>query len=148
MLELDHPMTAHRFAAARADDRLLTLARHMTLTSTQERQQIFEACRQPLDELRRLNDEHFGAFAFTVEAVTELEQALNMLAEMETSPRDGTAYAIVSCPVCGALLTHAHAPYMPEPERRWSVYCSACLKPSSPARRKLDSSEGFGTWAI
>ena len=37
---------------------------------------------------------------------------------------------------------------MPEPEQRWSVYCGSCLKEISPARQKLDSSEGFATWLI
>ena len=114
----------------------------------QERRKIFEACKEFLEEMRRLNREHFGASAFIAEAITELECALDMLARMKTNPAEGTAYAIVSCPACGSILTHVHAAFMPEPEHRWSVFCSACLEPSSSARRKLDSAEGFGTWAI
>ncbi len=148
MLDLDHPMTDHIFAASRAEDRLSVLCKLMTLASAQERQRLFAECQEPLNSLRRLNAARFGASDFIADAVTELEDWLGSLAALETTPREGTAYAIVSCPVCGGLLTRLHHAFMPQPERRWSVYCNHCLGPSSPAWHKLESSQGFGTWAI
>ncbi len=148
MLDLDHPMTQHRFAAARIDDRLLTLAKLMTLTSTEERQRLLGVCDKPVRSLRLLNEEHFGASSFIAEAITEIERALDGLAALKTNPLDGTAYATITCPICGTSLTRHHAPFMPQPERRWSIYCNACLKAISPARQKLDGPDGFGTWAI
>ena len=118
MLDLDHPMTPHRFAAARAGDRISILAKLMTLASSEERRRLQQACYAPLTEVRQLNADYFGASDFIVEAVTELERTLDDLASMETNPHDGTAYAIATCPACAALLTRHHAPYMPQPELR------------------------------
>ncbi len=148
MLDLNHPMTKHRFAAAAVGDRLLGLAKYMTLTSTEQRYELWAQCQEPLDRLRRLNDAHFGASEFIAAAIGELARALDNLAQMSTNPPTGTAYAIVSCPACGSHLVHHHAAYMPEPEQRWSVYCSPCLDGIGPARQKLDWMDGFGTWAI
>ena len=148
MLDLNHPMTQHRFAAARGDDRLLTLAKLMTLASTKERQRLLGFCDEPVNSLRLLNEKYFGAWSFIAEAITELEGALNGLAALKTNPPDGTVYAITACPICSTPLTRCHAPFMPQPERRWSVYCNACLKAIGPVRQNLVGADGFGTWAI
>ncbi len=148
MLDLAHPMTQHRFAAARVDGRLLTLAKLVPIALTQERERLLGISKEPLENLRQLNRDHFGASVFIFEAIAELERALTNLADMKTTPIEGNAYAIATCPACGATLAHVHSVYMPKPEQRWSVYCSSCLDGISPARRKLEWVDGFGTWAI
>lgn len=145
MLDLDHPMTPHIFAAARAEDFLLNRSKHMTIASSEERQRLFKGCQEALQRLRQLNDEHFSASAFISDALQELESSLNELAMLQTDPPRGSAYAIISCPACRTPLTRVHHAYMPKPEQRWSVYCSPCLDRTRPSRMKLESNQGFGT---
>jgi hypothetical protein len=148
MLDLDHPMTTHIFAAARAEDYLIVRLKHMTLTSTEERQRLLPDCQEALGSMRRLNNEYFGASAFIADAIEELQASLDELAALGTDPHSGNAYAINLCPACGTPLTRIHLAYMPKPEQRWSVFCSPCLVGFRPALRRLESIQGFGTCFI
>jgi len=144
MLDLDHPMTTHVFAASGLVDYLIRHTKYMTLVSTEERQRILPSCQEALERLRQLNAKHFGASAFTSDAIEELRGALHELAGLVTNPVAGNAYAIKLCPACETPLTRVHLAYMPKPEQRWTVYCSPCLNVLMPAREKLDSVLGFG----
>jgi len=141
MLDLDNPMTRHRFSAAAIDDVILERAKLMTMASTEERHILLQDCQIRLERMRQLNAEHFKASPFVSAAIDELETAIRTLASVDVCVSSATqAQALGMCPVCGTALTRIKT-YV-------SIFCSPCLETISSARRKLDSGEGFGTWAI
>ena len=149
MLDLNHPMTPHIFAAARLNDAILECAKSMTRLSTPKRQELLQESLTRLERMRCLNTDHFEASPFVFAAIDELEHAVQALANVDVEEAAAaSAAALEICPVCGTPLTQVKLDYMPRPEDRLSVYCSPCLSVIFPARQKLDSSEGFGTWAI
>ncbi len=149
MLDLDHPMTPYIFAAARLDDAILECAKSMTLVSTPTRQELLSECLRRLDKIHWLNEDHFAASPFVFAAIEEMKTPVQALATVEVNEAAAaSAAALEVCPVCGTPLTQVRSDFMPRPEDRLSGYCSPCLSVISPARQKLDSSEGFGTWAI
>jgi hypothetical protein len=138
MLNRNHPQTKWIFAASRHDDAVLTLAKLMTLLPTIERQQLLGRIARHIERLHRLNREHFNASAFIERAISDLESACRSIANLQSgeSRLDGRG----TCPVCSSAITD-----LPDHD---DVYCARCLDIVSDARRRLDSSEGFGTWAI
>lgn len=50
MLDLDNPMTQHRFSAAALDDMILERAKLMTMASTEERHILLQDCQIRLDK--------------------------------------------------------------------------------------------------
>ena len=141
MLDLDNPMTQHRFSAAALDDMILERAKLMTMASTEERHILLQDCQIRLERMRQLNAKHFKASPFVSAAIDELETAIQTLAGFDVCASSAAqAEAMGICPVCGTELTRIKT-YL-------SIFCSPCLETISSARRKLESGEGFGTWAI
>jgi len=149
MLDLNHPMTQHRFTAAAMDDAIAKRAKSMTLAPTIKRQVLLQECHIRLEEMRQLNVNHFKAAPFIASAIDELENGVQRLANFDVDGASATqAETAGLCPVCKTPLTRVKLDYMSSPEERLSVYCGLCLSIISSARQKLDSSDGFGTWAI
>jgi hypothetical protein len=106
MLDLDHPMTKHIFAASRMEDLLMVSAQRMTLLPSRERVLLLVDCLPVLDELRRLNDEHFEASLFIRKAIDEAQAALKDIAHLNDGnivedKTDGEG----NCPACGTPIT-------------------------------------------
>ncbi len=172
MLDLDHPMTQHIFAASGAKDRVLQRAKRMTLASSQQRLKMLEACGADLEKMRQLNREHFKASPFIFEAIDELEAALQTLAALKKGAIiEDKSNGEGHCPGCGTQITKFKTnslsrayfertkhlqkedenfmeSMMPQPsdfEDRWHIYCDKCLDLIMPALGKLASPEGFCT---
>ena len=139
MLDLKHPQTKWIFDASREDAAILSFAKLMTLLPTPQRQQILSRVARPIERLRRLNREHFGASSFIERAISDLEAGCHSIASLQSteSRLDGRG----TCPVCGSEINHI-------PEYHDMTYCRQCLSALDDARQRLESSEGFGTYAI
>ena len=125
-------------AVSREDDVILSFAKLMTLLPTLERQQLLFRVARPIERLRRLNREHFKASPFIEHAISDLEAGCKTIASLQSteSRLDGCG----NCPICGFAITD-----MPEYN---DIYCGHCLGSIRDARERLESSEGFGTFAI
>jgi hypothetical protein len=148
MLYLDHPMTKHVFAAARAEDAVLMAARHMTVAARQERQRLQDGCAPAFAELRRLSRDHFADCPAIPPAIDELEQAIARLAELPGVPEQAPP-AEYKCPACAAALARRGKHGVLAPDNPTDIYCSSCLQSIMPSLSALRSWEGgFGTDAI
>lgn len=163
MLDLDHPMTKHIFAAARAHDAVLFAAKKMTIAGQQDRLSLKDSCQAPLAQLRQLAKEHFSDRPSILLAIDEFERAVAELASLPCVPAY-EALAHEDCPACGsALLRRNEYGYPPTPwgvrrvfqlllrgpKGKPEIYCSGCLNMIMPALAALSSCRGgFGTEAI
>lgn len=142
MLNLDHPMTQHVFRASGLMDGVMVRGQRMSVSPSTVRAELLAECLPLFVEMRELARTHFiKDSAYIVAALNEYEAAIRALAglgggRITEDRRDGSG----SCPVCGTAITHY-------PEYK-IVLCGECDKPFMAAHDKLDSSEGFGTWAI
>jgi hypothetical protein len=148
MLDLDHPMTQHVFAAARAEDSILIAARNMTVAGRQERVRLRDGCAPAFAELRRLARDHFANCPAIPSAIDALERAVANLAALPGVPEQGSP-AKFRCPACGAGLERRGKYGFCAPLNPTDVYCSPCLQIIMPPLSALRSWEGgFGTDAI
>lgn len=178
MLDLDHPMSEHRFSASRAQDRVLNRAKRMTLVPTQERLKLLEECRKDLQEMRQINNAYFQESPFISSAIQELDDSLQKLATLKGGKiTEDKSDGVGRCPACNSQitkfktegLTRAYfervkplmkegkdvkdlidllTPRIGERGDYWHIYCDNCLDLISSAREKLDSPEGFATCFI
>lgn len=151
MLDLDHPMTTHIFRAAGLLGGLKVVAQRMTVSPSSVRAEWLAKCLPHFEKLRTLARTHFARKApFILAAVDEYEVALEALAALgdgriTVDRRDGEG----PCPACGTTITKFRPlPGIEGHEDDWIIVCSQCDQPFMAAERKLDSSEGFCTWAI
>ncbi len=89
MLDLDHLQTAHIFTASRLQDAILALSKRMISAPASDRYILSGESEEPLNEMRKLNLEHFGGSQFIFAAIDDLQAALQRLAA-ETHPQLGT----------------------------------------------------------
>jgi hypothetical protein len=142
MLRLNHPMTEYIFRASALMDGVLFRGQRMSVSPNSARTVLLAECLPLLAEMRELASAQFANRAvFICEAVNEYEAAIRTLASLGGSQitedrRDGTG----DCSVCGTAITHYK-------EHR-IIECGECTKPFMAAYDKLDSSEGFSTFAI
>jgi hypothetical protein len=152
MLDLDHPLTPHIFAASRALSAIGNAGHKITISARRERLRLRDQCADAFAELRRLSREHFADCPEIPPAIDELEQALSSLAELPGVPDDGPP-AEDFCPVCGQSVKHRRArgllPFLLSlmfPTPPLGIYCSQCLDVIMPSIYRLTSGEtGFGT---
>lgn len=148
MLDLEHPMTKHIFAAARAEAAVLMAARHMTIAGRRERVRLRDGCTTAFAELRRLACNQFADRPAIPPAIDELERSLGELASLPDVPEDGLP-AEYKCPACGAALERRGKYGFLAPDNPTDIYCSPCLEIIMPSLSALRSWEGgFGTDAI
>jgi len=141
---LDHrsPQAQYIRQASALCDAVMKRGQRMSVAPSNVRAELLAQCLPFFTELRELARVRFAKrTSFILVAIDEYESAIKTLAGLNDGKitedhRDGTG----SCPVCGTPITH-----MPEYQL---VLCGMCDKPYMAAYIKLDSSEGFGTWAI
>ncbi len=142
MLRLDHPMTQHVFQASGLMDAVMVRGQKMSVSPSAVRTELLIGCLSRFTEMRELARAHFGErAAYILTVVDEYEAAIRALAglaggQITGDRRDGAG----TCSVCETPITH-----YPEHD---IVLCSECDNPFMAAYSKLDSSAGFGTWAI
>jgi hypothetical protein len=142
MLDRKHPMTGHVFRVSGLMDNLKARGQQMSVSPSAVRAELLVECLPLFAEMRKLAEAHFDRrIRFIAAAVDEYESAIRALAGLGNGritgdQRDG----IGLCPACGTQITH-------NPKYK-IVLCAECAKPFMLADAKLDSSDGFGTWAI
>ncbi len=148
MLDLNHPMTPHRFRASGLIDGLMSAGHEMTVASSTVRAELLGRCLPPLKELRELNHQHFGGKDSTDRAIDEYEAGIRRLAsfgngQIAEDRRDGEG----DCPHCGTKITKVRAlPGIKGYEDHFLILCMKCSECYMPAKEKL--AWEFGTWAI
>jgi hypothetical protein len=143
MLDLDHPQSAHVFAAARQEDLILDCCKVMTLSDANGRRRTLEIIRPAFAALRWLNRERFGNSEQIGAGIDQLEREAESLAALPvTGTRDRWTATFRQCPACGS---EPNAPTQYDPRR----YCSKCLDLVMAGLSRIRSLEtGFGTDAI
>lgn len=148
MLNLDHPMTKHVFAAAYAEGAILQDAKQITVSARRDRVLVRDGCASAVAELRRLARDHFADRPAIPPAIDALEQSLAELAALPGVPEEGPP-AEFTCPACGGPLDRLGKYGFPAPDNPTDIYCSQCLNIVMPSLCDLGSWEGgFGTDAI
>src|SRR5688572_15864020 len=84
MLELNHPQTKHIFTASGLLGAVLERARKMTVAPTFGRRELLAECQPVLEEMRRLNSEHFESLPFIFGSIEQLGRCLYYLSELVT----------------------------------------------------------------
>jgi len=142
MLDLSHPMTQYVFQASALMDGLMFRGQRMSVSPSSIRVELLAECQPLFAELQELARAQFSQKAmYITAAIDEYESAIHTLAglgdgQIAEDRRDGTGH----CPICGTAITSYPEYHL--------VMCSECDKPFMAAHLKLDSSEGFATWAI
>jgi hypothetical protein len=151
MLDLSHPISEHVLRASGLMDAVMGRGHEMSVSPSAVRTGLLAECLPLFVKIRQLARAQFSErAAFIVAAVDEYEAAMRALADMgdgriTEDRRDGEG----SCPVCGTPITK----FQPLAgckgfDDYWKVLCTECDKPLMVAHSKLDSWEGFSTWAI
>jgi hypothetical protein len=148
MLDLDHPMSEHVFAAARAESAIVIAARRMTVASRQERLRLRDSCGSAFDELRRLARDHFSDRTAIPAEIDALERAVAGLAALPGVREEGPRAEEI-CPACGDRLKGRGRFWSWALPRTNDNYCRHCLQMIISPLQVLESCEdGFGTEAI
>lgn len=149
MLNLEHPLSKHVFAASRSEDAILIAARDMTTASQLVRAKLKEKCVPHYALLRQLAKDYFSTKTAIPEAINELERSIENLATLRGVPKDGPPPER-RCSSCNTKLyrcnRYGFKVYFRKPSL---IYCPKCLEIIMPSLSVLRScEEGFGTDAI
>jgi hypothetical protein len=142
MLDLSHPKTEHIFLASSLIEKVKAMGQRMSVSPSTVRAALLADSLPLFAEMRDLALSRFAeSTGFILAAVDEYEAAIRELAglnggQITEDRRDGTG----RCPVCGTAITHY--------KKYRTMLCGECDKPFMAAYEKLESSEGFCTWAI
>ncbi|MCE9607391.1 MAG: hypothetical protein K8U03_21100 [Planctomycetia bacterium] len=115
------------------------IGQHMSISSSKIRAELLSKCLPLFVEMRELTRVRFTKQAsYILAGVDEYETAIIALATLNDGQISaGCLNGKNACPVCGND-THANHPHG----------CRNCSEAFMAAYDKLDSSEGFATWAI
>jgi len=151
MLDLDHPLTPHVFAASRQLDLIQDYCNRISYADSKGRLDMLAIIRPCFVALRWLQARHFADRPHIAARIDELERKVERLALLGGGKASWPGGELPSkCPVCGKALTlfgvYEPRPGLKVPKERW---CSACLEVVMLAMERMRSSEaGFGTEAI
>lgn len=135
MLELNHPQTAHVFAASQQLDLIVDYAKRITLSETKGRKFMLEVVRPAFVALRWLTAERFDGKSTIADGIAELERQLEQLANLPVRDSYKRELPPTECPVCGRRPSE----YDPV------SYCSSCVELVIPGKERLESAKkGFG----
>jgi len=139
MLDLDHLLTPHVFAASVQEELILQYGKRITLSGRSRRIFLVEVVRPAFAALRWLANHRFADRPQIADRIAELEQQLEQLAELHLRDEDFTELPGANCPVCGGKPT---GPNKDNP----TPYCMSCLGIIMPGLERVRSGEeGFGT---
>jgi hypothetical protein len=141
VLNLDHPQSAHIFAAARQIDLIVDYAKRISLEDADGRQFMNKVVAPCFAALHWLNENHFENDQGIHQRIADLQSALSKLSSVSAAHSDSPSDR-KTCPVCKQALKKP-SQYDPTP------YCPGCLAAIMQPLSRLQSSEaGFGTDAI
>jgi hypothetical protein len=151
MLNLDHPLTPHVFRASGLIDGVMVRGQRMSVSPSTVRAELLAECLPLFAEMRELACAQFGSRAqFLLQAIAEYELGIRRLAglgegQITEDRRDGEG----NCPYCGTPIMKFDAfAGSPGLDPHYIILCAKCDGLYSDAKEKLESSDGFGTWAI
>jgi hypothetical protein len=139
MLDLNHPQTKFVFAISREDDRILSIAKKMTLISTEQKREQLKLAGKHFENMRSIMREGWKESRTKELAIAELEKQLAELASTESSNEFLTDWQGKICTVCQTEITDLKG-YAD------MVYCDQCLQTIDSGRRAVD--KAFGLWLI
>ena len=139
MLDLDHPDTPPTFAIAREDDAILSIAKRMTLVSTDTKRELLRSSVPHFDAMRSITSEHWGQSKAMIDAIDLLQSDLQRLAMLPSTNDFVTDWRGKLCTVCGDAITNLET-------YNDMLYCSTCLKLIDDGRDAVD--QAFGLWCI
>lgn len=115
------------------------LAQRISVAPTDVRMRLLAKSSQHFVDLRELAKAQFARRALSIlAAIDEYEEAITAIAGLNAIRSDGDGnFRGDFCPVCGSDTRSQHP-----------FGCSPCQEPFMNAYTRLDSAEGFGTWAI
>jgi len=141
VLDLEHPQSAHVFAASKQIDMILDYAKRISFDDREGRVFMSKVVAPCFAALHWLNENHFDADPTIRQRIDDLQADLDKLAGQPTEQAD-SPFDRKTCPSCSQQLT-TPTQYDPIP------YCPRCLDQIEPALTTLRSCEGgFGTEAI
>jgi hypothetical protein len=151
MLNLSHPMSKQILRASGLMDGVMVRGQTMSVSPSCVRAELLAECLPLFAEMRELARAQFGRrAAYILVAVDQYEAAIRNLAGLCAGCiADDRRSGDDGCPACGTPITKFRPiPHIIGYEDHWIILCGECDKPFMEAHGKLDSSEGFGTWAI
>ena len=139
MLDLEHPNTPHILAISREDDAILSIAKRMTLVSTDAKQHLLETSLTHFESMRSVTTNHWGASKAKLDAINLLQSNLQHLAALDSENDFATDWQGKTCTVCSNAITNLKG-------YKDMIYCPQCLKTIEGGRRAVD--KAFGLWGI
>ena len=139
MLDLDHPDTPPTFAISRDDDAILSIAKQMTLVSTEVKRELLAKASPHFAKMRSITIDHWGESKPMLEAIDLLESDLRRLAELVSANDFVTDWRGKFCIVCSTGITNLES-------YEDMLYCPQCLKVIGDGRNAVD--RAFGLWCI
>ena len=151
MLDLDHPQSAHVFAASNQLDSIRSYFSTMSWSDSKSRLSSLEIVRPCFVALRWIHSRHFADQPQIASLIDELEGEVEKLAHLgegrlELPPNEVPPSR---CPFCRTRLSDgtSYFRYFKRPKRGW--WCDKCLEGPRRALERVESvEEGFGTEAI
>src|SRR5947209_12283869 len=109
MLDLDHPRTAHVFAASWQEDLILDYCKRISLSDRAGRLFMLDVIRPAFVALRWLNATRFGGSPQIADSIDELERQAEALAQLTgKTPDRSIAGHPERCPVCNERRTESY----------------------------------------
>ena len=149
MLDLDHPQTAHRFAALHQIGLVHKFAYHISLGIGRNRRDSYNIIKPAIVALNWINENHFDDRREIRDTIASLDQELLFLVDKRHD--DHYIDDRKNCPACDEPITEFGS-YQPQgveftvPEYR---YCESCLGQFCTLLEELKSAEkGFALEAI
>lgn len=139
MLDLDHPDTPPTFAISREDDAILSIAKRMTLVSTEAKIELLAQAGPHFATLRSITIDHWGKSKPMLDAIDLLESDLRRLAGLESKNDYVTDWRGKHCTVCSSAITNLES-------YEDMLYCPTCVKVIDDGRDAVD--QAFGLWCI
>lgn len=139
MLDFSHPMAVHVLRASTLMEGLLTRAQEMSVSSRAARSRLLPECLRLIHEMKDLARSHFGGrVSFILATLDEYEARVRDLEAIG----DGEG----NCPHCGTPFARCRP--LPDDKDCYFTPCEKCDGVFILAHQKLETTEGFGTWAI
>ncbi len=139
MLDLDHPLSRYVIAVAREDDAILSIAKRMTLVSTEAKRELLASAQPHLVRMRELQREGWGTSAKQMAAIDLLQEQLTQLAAIPSENDFYPDWRGRTCTVCSRPIENLKG-YAD------MVYCRGCIQHIDTGRQAVD--QAFGLFAI